>query len=243
MVVAIALTIAKSVWPVHVYATSVGEQRTISLADGSLIALNTQSRVRVDYSDEARDIYLIDGQALFTVSHDSNRPFRVHVSGGPVVQAIGTKFDVRRLRNRTTVAVLEGRVQVTPSTNNVDTSTPDPLVHRAKLGAGEAINVQDTGAMTTLAAVDLVEVNAWQQRRLIFKDRALSEIVEEFNRYNRQPIRIADDDLATRRYSGVWDADHPDVLFRYLLSDGDVTIDRNDERIVIRRTQHLQAPP
>lgn len=217
------------------YATSVGEQRAIELADGSVVSLNTQSSVRVEFSDEARDVYLGAGQAMFSVAHDASRPFRVHVDA-TVIQAIGTKFDVRRLEDRINVAVIEGRVQINPERprNSVDTTLAE-MSERTRLAAGEAVSIIVNGQVTPPAAIDVAEISAWQQRRLIFRNHTLAEIVDEFGRYNRTPqIRIDGEALGAKRYSGVFDADDPESLLEYLKSDGAVVFERQGQELIIR---------
>src|SRR5579859_13788 len=92
-----------------VYETAIGEQRSLTLADGSTIELNALSRVRVHFTATERRIDLLDGQVLFHVTHDAARPFIVH-SGAASVRAVGTQFDVDRLSGETIVTVVEGRV-------------------------------------------------------------------------------------------------------------------------------------
>jgi transmembrane sensor len=93
------------------YATGVGEQRVVALADGSTVELNTRSRIRLRFTPERRTIDLVEGQALFHVAKDAARPFIVY-SDRVRVRAVGTQFDVYRKKGRTTVTVLEGRVAV-----------------------------------------------------------------------------------------------------------------------------------
>lgn len=207
-----------------VYETSLGEQRSVALNDGSVVTLNTQSEIRVDFSEHERNIHLDSGQATFAVAHDSARPFRVHVDGG-VIEAIGTKFDVRRLGDRTRVAVIEGRVRIRSSLAN-----PAP----AQLSAGEGATLLVAGAVTPPSQVDIPQVVAWQQRRLVFVDEPLSNIVDEFHRYTRVRLRVEGEAIGARRYSGVWDADRPDKLLSYLSTYGNLSVDREGEDYVIR---------
>lgn len=231
----VAWPFVRDFWPANIYATSVGEQRTVALSDGSIVAMNTQSRIRVDYSAEARTVYLSAGQAMFTVSHDAERPFRVHVDGGAVVQAIGTKFDIRRMADRTSVAVIEGRVQITPAeSRRPGEDSLIAMAERTRLAAGEAVTILDRGGMTPPATIDFADVNAWQQRRLMFRDDTLRDVVDEFHRYTRTRIRIEGEELAERRYSGVWDADRPEILLTYLSSYGNVSVHREGDGFVLR---------
>lgn len=98
-------------WQRGLYTTDTAEERTVTLEDGSRIELNARSGVRVSYSKSARNVELLDGQALFEVAKDATRPFLVH-SAAATVRAVGTQFDVYRQNEETTVTVVEGRVAV-----------------------------------------------------------------------------------------------------------------------------------
>lgn len=216
------------------YATAVGEQRTLELTDGSVVSLNTQSRVRVKLSKETRDLYLTSGQAMFSVAHDAARPFRVHV-GSAVVQAIGTKFDVRRIGDRTNVVVIEGKVQITPeAAAEAVQNRLSMLAENTRLAAGQSVSITSSG-ITAPAPVDVAEVTAWQQRRLKFRFSTLAEVADEFNRFNRTPhIRIEGDQLRARPISGVFEADDPESLISSLASDNTITVDRSEDEFIIR---------
>jgi len=217
----------------NLYSTSVGEQRSIELVDGSAVAINAKSRLRVSYSKATRDIYLDAGQALFTVAKDAARPFRVHV-GSSVVQAVGTKFDVRRSADRVSVAVVEGTVQVTSEVAHLSSEAAQVALQEAiRVTAGESVNVLATG-ITPPAPVDVMDVGVWQQRRLVFRDNTLAEITDEFARFNRTPhLRVEGEALRARRLSGVFDADAPEALLTYLAADQTISFKRSGDEIVI----------
>lgn len=218
------------------YVTAVGEQRAVALEDGSVIHLNTQSRVVVRFSDRGRDIDLLAGEALFKVHRDAARPFRVHTSEA-VIQALGTQFNVYRRPEGTTVAVLEGRVTVmgeVPTAEKVaDIANRD--TRETKLGSGQQVRIDHQGRIAARETKDVASVAAWRQRRLIFSGTPLPEIVAEFNRYNRTPqivLEIAD--ASKRVYSGVFDADDPESLAELLTQKSDFVIARRAGEIVIQ---------
>lgn len=219
----------------NVYTTAVGEQRAIQLVDGSVISINAQSRLRVSYSERTREVFLQSGQAMFIVAKDQARPFRVHV-GNSVVQAVGTKFDVRRRSDRVSVAVVEGVVQITTDTSQtLENATLAEIARATRVSAGESVNVVEAGLVTPPKAINVADVSAWQQRRLVFADNTLAEITEEFARYNRTPyLRVEGEALRARRFSGVFDADSPDALLTYLAADESLAFEREADQIVIR---------
>ena len=115
------------------FATSIGEQRKISLDDGSIIHLNTKSHISIILTAHAREVQLLEGEALFKVEHDASRPFRV-LSGANVIQAVGTQFDVDRRPSATMVSVIEGRVQVSTAAASVARMAHDSLHSDHRLG-------------------------------------------------------------------------------------------------------------
>lgn len=205
------------------YITGIGEQRSVELMDGSVAHLNAKSRLEVRFSATARELRLLDGEALFKVQHQPARPFVVYVND-TAVQAIGTQFDVDRRRETTTVTVLEGVVQISSDT-----------APASRLAAGEAANVSTKGAVERAAAVNMAQVTAWRERRLVFEEDTLADIATEFNRYNRSPqLRIEDDAVRQRRYAAVFDADDPESLLQFLRKDPDLAFDARKGEIVIR---------
>lgn len=208
------------------YATNIGEQRNFVLDDGSVVYLNTQSRLRVRFDGQARTIYLQDGQALFDVRPDAHRPFRVH-AGDAVIQALGTQFEVRRYSDRISVAVVQGAVKVT--------AAQTPAEAAPKLQAGEGTTIRQAGQVGTIVPVDAEALTAWRQQQLIFENTPLGEIAEEFNRYNRTPrLRIVDKAASEQKFNGVFNAHNPDSLLTYLAKRTSLTFERRAEEVLIR---------
>ena len=196
------------------YSTGIGEQRTIRLEDGSTIALNTNTAIRVELTDNMRRVSLLRGEALFNVAKDPARPFRV-LSDRAIAQAIGTSFVVRRDNGDTVVTVIEGQVAVArfDQINLAATSEVPPEALRLSAGVRADIVAQD---IQTSAVPNLAAVTAWKTGRLIFEGEALSEVVAEFNRYNRVQLVLEDSTLSSEQLSGVFDADNPQALVRFL---------------------------
>jgi transmembrane sensor len=220
------------------YATRRGEQRIFELDDGSVVYLNTGSRMQVQYSEASRDIYLNQGQALFQVQHDAARPFRVHAASA-VFQAIGTQFDVRLWSDRTTVAVVEGTVQVSsadePHRLATSEGTSPPSVP-TRITAGEGATVDAGGRIERPISVDAKAVTAWRTQRLIFHDTPLGVIASEFNRYNAAPRLVVEGaDLSARQYDGSFDALRPESFLTYLANEQGVVFERRSNEVIIRQ--------
>lgn len=201
------------------YSTRIGEQRSIALADGSVVQLNSQSQLRVRFSKNERLVELSRGQALFEVFKDASRPFIV-VSDSARVKAVGTQFDVNHHKQGIVVTVVEGRVAVTQP------STTQPMY----LVAGDRVTLgSNVAPRTERANVD--SALAWTHRRLIFDDTPLTEVIEEFNRYNVRRFVIDDASLEGFHIRGTFDANKPERLVTFLSQRFDLSVVETQEEI------------
>ncbi len=215
--------------PRNDYRTILGEQRVFELPDGSILHLNTQSHVKVSFSNTAREIRLLAGEALFKVQQDPARPFRVHTSDA-TIQAIGTQFNVYRRAAGTLVSVIEGRVSVS-SDRAADASG---TLSATALSAGEEAQVLGNGIIEHQKSSEKNQIAAWRQRQLVFKQSPLREVVAEFNRYNRSSqFRVEGELVAQRLYSGVFDADDPQSLIQLLEKESDIALEKRGGEVVI----------
>jgi len=237
--------------PSVVHATGIGEHRRIELPDGSTCELNTQSEIRLAFSAGQREVYLVAGEALFTVRHDPRRPFRVH-AGQTQIQDIGTQFNIRRSAEVTIVSVMEGEVQISRSPIADHSGQPAkeqpghslavvaskdyrPLQGQTLLGAGEEMKIVADGSLGRRGKVDMHQATAWLDGRLVFSEATLEQVVAEFNRYNEQQIILIGETRRPRLFSGAFDAHDPQSFLEYLRTDDkDLTIESDTGRLVIR---------
>lgn len=179
------------------YATQVGERLTATLSDGSTLTLNTASEVRIRYSDAARRIELVRGQAFFTVAHRADWPFLVE-AGGQSVRALGTQFEVRRDGRSLEVVLVEGRVAV----GETRALSRGDLSRAVELQAGERL-VAAPGAYE-VAPVNAQAATSWRSGRVLFSATPLGEAVAEINRYRARPLVIEDPAVAALEISGAF---------------------------------------
>lgn len=227
----------------NTYHTGIGEQRSITLDDGSIVELNAHSKVRIGFSDRLRRVELLSGQALFRVAKDHTRPFVVH-AGTASVRAVGTQFDVNRKSNGTTVTVLEGRVAVASAGEGTDTQRVAPAampaatdrLDRKTQPSAEILLVSGEQMIVTPTEVrkaerpDLAAATAWTQHLLIFDGTDLRDVLEEFGRHTSRRIVIESPELATLKISGQYTSANPDSLLRFLsLQEGVIVSEVNGE--------------
>ncbi len=182
------------------YQTQIGETRPIDLEDGSRILLDTQSRVRVDFTATARDVELLEGRAHFEVAKDARRPFRVRTESVEVV-AVGTRFDVATLHGRTTVTLIEGHVNVRSLLD-----TPQSAPKTAAMVAGQQLGITRDGQVTDNKIAKMDNVTAWQRGTIVLDDVPLPDALASLNRYSMTQIVIPGSALQSRRVSGVFRA-------------------------------------
>lgn len=213
--------------PGDLYTTSVGDVASIPLADGSVVTLNTASRLRVEFAPNERRVILERGEAYFSVKRNAARPFVV-VAGDHRIVDVGTQFSVRREPAGLRVVVTEGMVRLESPRADVHSARGAGFAPRLKtlaemdvrLSAGAVAFAQNGDLLVQKESVRQAEdMMTWRNGYLTFHDTTLADAVAEFNRYNDHQITIEDPQTAGIRISGTFRPTDYQAFVR-LLHDG-----------------------
>jgi transmembrane sensor len=182
------------------YTTAVGEQKRISLPDGSTAVLDGKSALVMDYTEDARHLSLTAGAAVFEVEGGDGRPFIVSAAEGRSKLTSGT-FSVGHASNDVSVECLQGIVEVECLTS-------------VTLVKGEGVVYSAVGlGQKAIAAVETAA--AWRKGLLVFNDRPLGDVVADLNRHRRGKVMLASNALGSRRVSGVFHLDRPQEILAH----------------------------
>ncbi|MFC7298279.1 FecR domain-containing protein [Herminiimonas aquatilis] len=180
------------------YATNTGEQRAITLADGTKIQLNTSTEIDVAYDQSRRLVILHGGEILIETALDPlafatvmSRPFMVNTKQGDI-RAIGTRFVVRQDDGRSRVSVLQGAVELKPVHNA-------GLIQRVDAGEQSGLMVDGVDQKTELDA----NASLWVRGVLAVDDMRLDTFAAELSRYRSGVIRC-DPAVAGLRITGAF---------------------------------------
>jgi transmembrane sensor len=221
-VAAVIVPIVVGAWPLFeprnatatplTYSTAVGERKTVSLPEGSVLTLNTASRVEVTIDRRRRSVQLLEGEVHVAVHHESDRPFEV-VTQGVKVLDLGTQFDVYRRSTGVRVTVIEGQVRILSDHSRI--AQDHSQNSAAALSAGEQADISTNPEPATistrrLTAAQILETIGWKEGKIYFHGEPLREVVGEFNRYNTRRLIIADPQIASLQVGGVF-ATTPDT--------------------------------
>ena len=189
------------------YVTRRGEMKVVPLADGSVVNLNTDSRIRVLYTHARRAIHLERGEALFDVAKDAARPFVVQ-AGDTEVKAIGTSFSVLRLADAPVqVMVREGVVEVNRARQAMAVRLTANMRAVAPIAGGLAAPAPIRAV--AIAPVEVERAVAWREGRIAFEGETLAEAVRDFQRYSDTRIVIDDPAIAHEEVTGLFQANDP----------------------------------
>jgi len=204
------------------YEVAKGDRQTIKLADGSIVELNTGSKVKVNISPWRRDLELLQGEAFFQVKHDSERPFRVRAGHG-LITDIGTAFEVYRHPDKVLVAVQEGVVDV-------------KTLEQRRLTANQQLAYTNNGDFIVVQEQPVASLTAWRHGQLVFHARRLDDVLAEMARYHNKQIRLEDSKLAALRISGAFPSDRLDSMLNAVARILPVRVEREGgDNIVIRQ--------
>lgn len=208
----------------HQYTTAIGELRTLTLADGTTLLLDTDSSVTARFDSERRVLGLERGRVQLVVAEDRERPFVVE-AGDSMIRDIGTTFQVSRSGDAVNVGLIDGSVTVT-----VDADGAKAAV--STLSPGEQVLV-DAGRLQAKRPLDIATANAWPRGDLVFHNRRLDSLLAEMNRYSRVPLRVADPALGSLTVSGVFHNDDQAALIAALERAWSLRAERVGDREIV----------
>ena len=233
------------------YATTVGQQQSATLADDSIVLLNTDTQIQVEYDEDFRNIHFLQGEAHFTVTKDSERPFRVYV-GDRIVQAVGTAFSVYLKDSGVDVTVTEGRVAlatVAPAAGYVASAPVAPIAggpvleQIGMISAGESATIRDSEDADVVSTVNVVEAvepqdmakkMSWRDGMLTFNGDALEVVVNEISRYTTVSIEFSDPAVKATRIGGQFPIGETDAMFDALEANFQLRVTRlGDDRVLV----------
>lgn len=221
----------------NLYSTAVGEMQTVSLADGSRVTLNTDTRIHVDLNEQERRIDLRKGEAFFVVAKDATRPFVVYADDKRVT-AVGTQFSVRRDAEEIQVVVTEGRVKLEQASmvTELGKLVGRPVRPATALAAGAVAHIAKSDVLVKEGLAPAAEqLLSWRNGYLVFDATPLGDAVAEFNRYSTRKIVIDDPSLAAVRISGNFRSSNSEAFLWLLQSGFHVRIEEDAGRVHLLR--------
>ncbi|MCK6103545.1 MULTISPECIES: FecR family protein [unclassified Brevundimonas] len=215
----------------RLYESAPGRITDIALDDGSRMTLDAGSAVRVALGRDARRATLERGAAYFDVAHDTRRPFQVAVADRRVI-VTGTRFVTALAGDAAQVSLLQGRVAVSTR----DVGAKDALNGALILSPGERADFRWGRPGVRKADADVDMATAWRQRRLVFQDAPLSQVIASAARYGDHPLILADPALGRTRVTLVVPLEGLQPLEQRLTALLPIRIETADDgRRIVRR--------
>lgn len=220
--VAAVLFVGVTVWkspgeaPFLLAETGYGETKTLDLADGTSIELNTDTELGYNYSDNQRRVQFVDGEAYFEVEKDPTRRFEI-VAGDHLVTVIGTAFNLKYLDRRLDLSVVEGVVSISsPSSSS-----------SIRVAQGEALSIGDNGEIVRRVVNPTIAL-AWRSGAIAFENQILEAILSDIDRY--YPERLSTTDVrGSELYTGLIYVDDLENVLNQLsvISSTEITFDED----------------
>jgi transmembrane sensor len=221
LLLALGLFLPKINYYLADYNVAAGQQKQITLSDGSSILLNTNSAFSVSFNQQQRLITLHQGEAFFQVAADKTRPFIVQTSAGQV-RALGTAFDVKQQDQQTQVIVFEHAVSITTTQG----------LRLEKLQTAEQLKFS-ADSVQTASKVNLQRAAPWHQQRMVFQDKALVDVVAELNRYRSGKIICLNDSIKNLPITGVFGIADTELALQAIEQSLPVRITRITDQLIL----------
>ncbi|MFA5985005.1 MAG: FecR family protein [Methylococcaceae bacterium] len=208
------------------YSVALGQHESITLSDGSVMEINSDTDLNVHLSRWQRSVEISHGEVFFRVSHQPERRFVVTAANGNMID-IGTEFDVYLQDDSVLVAVQQGEVTVTTQANN-----------SATLKQNQVVRYNRSGQLFTRNEDSIENLTAWRQGKLIFQDKRLDQVLAELSRYHKQQVRLANPALGKLVVSGSFRIADIDSALDVIASTLAISIQRPNANTVILNNSH-----
>jgi transmembrane sensor len=219
-------TLANLPGATETYVTAPGQTRQVTLADGSRVWINAGSRLDVRLGRRERRVQMAEGEAVFDVTHDPDRPFRID-TGDREVRVVGTEFDLRQRDDAFSLTVRRGLVEVRPS--------GAPAAQPTRVAAGMRLTRQRGVAQSRLTMASPDDAFAWTRGQLVYAAAPLSEVAADLSRSLGRPVRVADAATGQIRFTGVLALDDRDAIPRRLEAFAPVRAETRDGAVILHR--------
>lgn len=207
--------------------TRVGEQRILTLDDGTRVTMNTATRLEVRYDKARRAVELTTGEAFFEVAQRRDRPFVV-LAGGRRITALGTSFVVRQDIDRLSVTLMDGKVSISPGRVQY-------------LAPGERLTLASS-ATPKLDRPAIDQVTGWRRGVIALDNTSLAEAVAEMNRYSTVQLAIEGVQAGRIHVSGMFRAGDSVEFARALARTHGLHTMQENNRIVLSQPEG-DSPP
>ncbi|MCY7297332.1 FecR family protein [Alteromonas sp. a30] len=217
--------------------TAIGETLSRTLSDGSILTLNTNSRVNVTFTNQQRILELQYGELHIDVAHDKTRPLSVH-AGGKIIQAVGTAFNVAFYNEKLALLVTEGTVRVAEKTPEepANVRLPDTSL---SLNKGEkSLLSAPQQTIESVAQADIDAILSWQQGVLTFRGESLQQALAEMSRYSSVNFEITDAALAQTQIVGVFKPQDVEALLAALQENFNIQYEKRGSNQIILKKSH-----
>ncbi|ARS26793.1 hypothetical protein KC8_05770 [Sphingomonas sp. KC8] len=206
--------------------TALGERRDVLLADGTRIALNTDSKLRVLFDTQVRAVELVHGEALYDVAYDEGRAFVVDAKGFRV-QASEASFAVQQLPDALPQLIVRKGVVDLASADTASLTVNAPT--KITFLSGNRLS------RVRLSQEALDRELLWRDGKIAFDDTPLRDAIATFRRYGPVHINVEDTQLLNRTISGVFSSDDPKRFARVVAELFDLDASPEGRGIVLRR--------
>jgi len=210
------------------YQTAYGQTTDVYLEDGSRVALNSNSKLKVPrlgFWGDVREVAL-EGEAEFSVSHTiDHKRFVVKTSREFQVEVLGTTFSVFARPRGTKVALKSGSVRIDYSQNNER--------KEVMMEPGDLAFLDREGAVQLERKQDVKTFAPWTEQRYVFNGTPVKEILAMIEESFGQKVSLSDSNIAQRSITGNFKTKNAEELLKTISEVLDLRVEQNGESILL----------
>ena len=216
--------------------TARSEIKEITLTDGSKVRLNTGSVLEYpeEFADTIRAVRLLEGEAFFTIAHDTSKPFIV-LTGGIRTQVLGTEFNIRSYSTFETIQVTVATGKVTVRNLSLEKEKQSDAV----LEADDQLSIDRSTGLQKKNKVNVMETLGWREGKLFFDNERFADVALILANKFDIHIVFADPVIKDYRFSAAFEAtDSLHIVFDALSLANNVSYTIHDKTITLKKIEN-----
>ncbi|WP_062059818.1 FecR family protein [Aquimarina longa] len=181
--------------------TGYGAEKQITLLDGSVVWLNTNSKI--SYQENAPRTLKLFGEAFFEVAKDKTHPFTVETSDKVIVKALGTSFNVKAYPK-------DIYLETTLITGKVEVSSKNYFEEKIIMLPKDNIKILKADGIPVKTIIkNKKTILAWRTGKIRFENTPFKDIATDLNNQLNIKLVFENDAIAKSRFTAVFDKSTP----------------------------------
>lgn len=213
------------------YSTNKGIKGKITLPDGSIVWLNSASRLKCPsrFSGDFRTLEF-SGEGFFDVVHNPEKPMTIHLDNDITVMVKGTRFNLSSYKNDKDVSALLLSGEITIVKNNKNRKEEIFIKPNEKIFIAKSNKL-----VNTIEPKEFLSTIGWKEGWLIFNDTPMEEVLKKLERWHGVQFVIEDANILNQKFTARFKEESISQILELMNQISLLSYELNDTTVTLKK--------